>query len=56
VRLEVIALPSVCNEIANFMRREILDEQHVTVCIETVDVLKVGPFTPIEAELAGQTH
>ncbi len=54
VRLEVIALPSVCNEIADFMRREISDEQHVTACIETVDVVKVGPFTSIEPDLVGK--
>ena len=48
VRIEVIALPNVCNQILDFLRRDILAEHRITACVETVDVVRVGHFTPIE--------
>ncbi len=50
VRIEVIALPNVCNRILDFLRRDILAEHRITACVETVDVVRVGHFTPIEAK------
>jgi MFS superfamily sulfate permease-like transporter len=46
VRIEIIATPEVCNRILDFLRREILSEHRVTACVETVDVVRVGHFTP----------
>ena len=46
VRIEVIAPLAVCSDMLDFMRREILDEHRVTACVEPVDVLRVGHFTP----------
>ncbi len=48
VRIEVIALPNVCNKILDFLRRDILAEHRITACVETVDVVSVGHFTPLE--------
>ncbi|MFK8112039.1 MAG: SulP family inorganic anion transporter [Rubripirellula sp.] len=48
VRIEVIALPNVCNKILDFLRRDILEEHRITASVETVDVVRVGHFTPIE--------
>jgi MFS superfamily sulfate permease-like transporter len=46
VRIEVIATPDVCEAILNFLRRDILPEHRVTACLETVEVVRVGHFTP----------
>ena len=46
VRIEVIVTASVCDEILEFLRRDILAEHHVTECVETIDVVRVGHFTP----------
>jgi MFS superfamily sulfate permease-like transporter len=50
VRIEVIALPNVCNKIIDVLRRDVLAEHRITACVETVDVVRVGHFTPIETE------
>ena len=50
VRIEVIAPAYVCNKILDFLRRDILDEHRFTACVETVDVVNVGHFTPIDAD------
>jgi MFS superfamily sulfate permease-like transporter len=50
VRIEIIALPDVCNAILDFLRRDILSEHRITACVETVDVVRVGHFTPVESE------
>ncbi len=54
VRIEIISMPDVCNRILDFLRRDILDEHRVTACIEKVDVVRVGHFTPSETEQASQ--
>ncbi len=46
VRLEVVVPFGVCEAILDFMRRDILPEHRVTACVETVDVVRVGHFTP----------
>ncbi len=58
VRIEVIVPRDVCDVILDFLRRDILPEQRVTACIETVDVVRVGPFTPAGDEQVRQlaTH
>ncbi len=48
VRIEVIATADVCELILDFLRRDILAEHHITACLETVDVVRVGHFTPVE--------
>jgi hypothetical protein len=50
VRIEIIALPDVCNAILDFLRRDILSEHRITACVETVDVVRVGHFTPVESQ------
>ncbi len=46
VRIEVIAPSIVCTKILDFLRRDILAEHRITACVETVDVVNVGHFTP----------
>lgn len=46
IRIEVIAVVEVSNKILAFLRRDILPEHHVTACVEKVNVVRVGDFTP----------
>ncbi len=46
VRIEVILFPDVCARIADWLRRDIMPSNRVTVCIETVDVIKRDQFDP----------
>ncbi len=48
VRIEVVATPKVCDAIFNFLRHDILPEHRVTACLESVEVVRVGHFTPEE--------
>ncbi len=48
VRIEIIAPVEVCNAMVEFLRNDILPEHKVTACIETVDVVRIGHFTPTE--------
>ena len=50
VRIEVIVPEDICNAIIDFLRRDILPEHHVTACVETIDVVRVGHFTPVAHE------
>lgn len=56
VRIEVIATEAVCNAIIDFLRRDIMPDHHVTACVETVDVVRVGDFAPDEELAAPQSH
>ena len=44
VRLEVIAPIDVCDAMLDYLRCEIVPEHHVTVCVETVDVVRMTDF------------
>jgi len=44
IRIEIIAPDDVCNLVIDFLRRDILPDHHVTACVETVDVVRVGHF------------
>jgi len=44
VRIEIIAPRQVSDPILEFLSKEILPHYFVTVCIETVDVMQLGPF------------
>ena len=50
VRIEVIAPKEVSDSILDFLRRDILPGHRVTACVETVDVVRVGHFTPNGAD------
>ncbi len=56
VRIEVIATEAVCNAIIDFLRRDIMPDHHVTACVETVDVVRVGDFAPDEELTVSHTH
>lgn len=57
IRIEIIAPEEVCNTVIDFLRRDILPDHHVTACIETVDVVRIGHFAPIDDVLAiGSYH
>ena len=56
IRIEVIATEDVCDAIVDYLRRDILPEHHVTACVETVDVVRVGQFASSEAETAVDSH
>ncbi|KAA1261450.1 C4-dicarboxylic acid transporter DauA [Rubripirellula obstinata] len=44
VRIEVIASASSAKMVIDFLRREILDEHRITVCVETVSVFRADDF------------
>jgi MFS superfamily sulfate permease-like transporter len=46
VRLEVIVTQDICDEILEFLQNETIPEFRVTICVETVNVVRVGAFTP----------
>jgi hypothetical protein len=46
VRIEAIVPWSVCEAILGFVRRDIHGRHDVTVCVETVEVLRLDDFTP----------
>lgn len=52
IRIEIIAPEEVCNTVIDFLRRDILPDYHVTACIETVDVVRIGHFAPTEDVLS----
>lgn len=56
VRIEVIATEDVCNAIIDYLRQDILPEHHVSACIETVDVVRVGHFAPPEDAPSEAAH
>ncbi|MEZ6073581.1 MAG: SulP family inorganic anion transporter [Pirellulales bacterium] len=48
VRVETIVPVDVCEKIVDFLRREVSPQQHMTACIESVDVVQIGHFMPVE--------
>ena len=44
VRIEVVVPHLVCDALLDYLRRDILKDQHVTACVETVDVVKADQF------------
>ncbi len=46
VRIEIIVTPEISETILSFLQREVSTEQRITVCVETVNVARVGDFTP----------
>jgi MFS superfamily sulfate permease-like transporter len=56
IRIEVIATEDVCNAIIAYLRLDILPEHHVTACVETVDVVRVGQFAPPDEQTVSAGH
>lgn len=54
VRIEVIAPGDICDAMLKFLRRDILPEYHVTACVERVEVVQVGHFTPRDSNVPQQ--
>jgi len=48
IRIELIVPDDVCDTIIDFLRRDILADHHVTACVESVDVVRVGHFAPVD--------
>lgn len=48
IRIELIVPDEVCEAIIDFLRRDILADHHVTACVESVDVVRVGHFAPTD--------
>lgn len=44
IRIEVVVPPLICNALLDYLRRDVMPEQHVTACVETVDVVKPDQF------------
>ena len=44
IRIEVVVPHPVCNDILDYLRHDILNDHHVTTCVETVDVLRADQF------------
>jgi MFS superfamily sulfate permease-like transporter len=56
IRIEVIAPEKVCGEIMARLRPDILPDQHVTACVETVDVMSIGHFAPDDELAVSHSH
>ncbi|MEQ9407585.1 MAG: SulP family inorganic anion transporter [Fuerstiella sp.] len=63
VRIEVIVPRDVCDAMLDFLRRDVQPEHHITACVETVDVARVGQFTaeengfaPVSGEVTAGAH
>ncbi len=50
VRIEVIVTQAVSEDILAFLQREVASSHRITACIETVNVVRVGDFTPRDSE------
>ncbi len=50
VRIEVITPPHICEKILSLLQREVEPAHRMTVCVETVNVVRVGDFSPSPAE------
>ena len=44
VRIEVVATREVCEAMLKYLSTEVLQHHHVTACIETVSVMRIGDF------------
>ena len=58
VRIEVVATVPVCEQMSEFLKREIQPHYHLTVCVETVQVPRLDAFVRIpnsELEYSEQT-
>ena len=56
IRIEIIATESVCNDVIDYLRRDILPDHHVTACVANVDVVRVGHFAAREEEYVAAVH
>jgi MFS superfamily sulfate permease-like transporter len=52
VRIEAIVLPGVGERLLTYLRREVLPVEHLTVCIEQVDVLRRDHFEASRASFS----
>lgn len=48
-RVEYILPFDICEQVVEYLRTHILPIQHVTVCVETVEVLRITSFVPLSA-------
>jgi MFS superfamily sulfate permease-like transporter len=44
IRIEIVAPRTISDSILDYLRRDILKDNHVTACVETVDVVKADQF------------
>jgi hypothetical protein len=47
VRIESIVTAEVSEAILHYLQRELAAPQRVTICVETVQVARIGDFTPL---------
>jgi hypothetical protein len=45
-RIEVIAVPELCEQIVEYFRTSVIPKHHVTMCVETVEVARMTAFAP----------
>ncbi|MFM7038734.1 MAG: SulP family inorganic anion transporter [Planctomycetaceae bacterium] len=43
-RIEVIAVPELCDQIVDFLRTTVIPKHHLTMCVETVEVIRMTAF------------
>jgi MFS superfamily sulfate permease-like transporter len=43
-QIEVIAVPELCDQIVDFLRTTVIPKHHLTVCVETVEVIRMTAF------------
>ncbi|GIX00749.1 MAG: sulfate transporter [Pirellulaceae bacterium] len=46
VRIEIIVTPRICQQIIEFLNEQVKPQHRVTICVETVEVVRVGEFEP----------
>ncbi|TWT71481.1 SulP family inorganic anion transporter [Crateriforma conspicua] len=56
VRIEVIAAQQVCDDIMDLLRQDSIADHDVTICVESVDVLRLGDFSPTASPLPQNAH
>ncbi len=44
VRIEIVAPPEVCDRLLTYLRQDVMPQQHVIVCVETVEVIRRDHF------------
>lgn len=56
VRIETIVPFNVCEEIVRYLRKEVLSKHHVTICVETIEVVLAEQFLPVATKEPSKGH
>jgi hypothetical protein len=45
-RIEIIAVPDLCDHIVDYLRASVMPKHQITMCVETVEVARMTAFAP----------